>query len=264
MTAPVAERRPRIDPRIGARRTAVTRERGRRRLRLAVVAASVALLVAGGLVVLHSPLLAARHVTVLGAHRVSTRLVVHTAGLSGAPPLIDVDPGADARRLEQLPWVARAALSRRWPDSVVVTVVERRPVAALALPAPASGYALVDASGHVLQWVATVPGGLPVLQAPVAAPAPGKVLSAAARPGLVVADATERALPGRLQGVTVDPSGSVRLDLGGGVQVLVGRALSLGPKLASLRSVLAGAPPPGPEIIDVTVPGEPTTGPASP
>jgi hypothetical protein len=64
--------------------------------------------------------------------------------------------------------------------------------------------------------------------------------------------------------VTVEPSGTVRLDLGGGVQVLVGRARSLGPKLASLRSVLAGAPPPGPEVIDVTVPGEPTVAPPSP
>jgi cell division protein FtsQ len=264
VTAPVATRRPGIDPRIGARRTAVTRQRGRRRLRLVVAAVSVAVLLLCALVVLHTPLLAARHVTVRGAHHVSARLVVRTAGLSGAPPLIDVDAGAAAARLEALPWLARATVSRHWPDSVVVTVVERSPVVALARPAPASGYALVDAGGRVLQWVGAAPPGLPVLQAPVAVPKPGRSLSAAARPGLVVADAAERTLPGRLQGVSVDPSGTVRLDLGGGVHVLVGRALSLGPKLASLRSVLAGAPPPGPEVIDVTVPGEPTVGPASP
>jgi cell division protein FtsQ len=231
---------------------------------MVVTAASVAVLLVGALAVLHSPLLAARHVTVRGAHRVSARLVVRTAQLTAAPPLVDVDSAVDAARLERLPWVARATVARRWPDSVVITVAERTPVVALARPSPASGYALVDGSGRVLQWVAAALSGLPVLQAPVAAPAPGKVVAGAARPGLVVADAAERALPGRLQGVTVEPSGTVRLDLGGGVQVLVGRARSLGPKLASLRSVLAGAPPPGPEVIDVTVPGEPTVAPPPP
>lgn len=264
MTAPASTRRPGVDPRIGARRTAVTRERGRRRLRLVAAALAVAALVIAVLVVLHSPLFAARHVSVRGAHRVSPRVVVRTAGLAGAPPLIDVDAGAATRRLEQLPWLARATVSRRWPDSVVVVVVERTPVVALARPAPASGYALVDAAGRVLQWVDVVPTGLAVLEAPVTAPRPGKLVAALARPGLVVAGAVERALPGRLHGVTVGPSGDVRLDLGQGVQVLVGRAQSLGPKIASLRSVLAGAPPPGPEVIDVTVPGEPTVGPASP
>jgi cell division protein FtsQ len=253
-----------MDPRIGARRTAVTRQRGRRRLRLLAVALGSGVLLVGGFVVLHSPLLAVRHVTVRGAHHVSARLVVRTAGLAGAPPLVDVDSAVDEARLAALPWLARATVARRWPDSVVVTVVERIPVVALVRPGPASGYALVDAHGRVVQWVGAAPSGLPVLQAPVAVPAPGKFVGAGARPGLAVADAAARALPGRVQGVTVDPSGTVRLDLGSGVQVVVGRALSLGPKLASLRSLLAGAPPPGPEVIDVTVPGEPTVGPASP
>lgn len=264
MNPPVMTRRPPVDPRIGARRTAVAKERGRRRLRLVVVALAVAVLMAGGMAVLHSPLLAVRHVTVRGAHRVSHRLVVRTAGLSGAPPLVDVDPAVAAARLEQLPWLARATVARRWPDSVVVTVVERTPVVALARPASSGGYALVDGDGRVLQWVGVAPGGLPVLQAPVTVPVPGRLLAADARPGIDVADVFAGALAGRLLVVAVDSSGSVRLDLGGGVEVVVGRAISLGPKLASLRSVLEGAPPAGPEVIDVTVPGQPTVGPASP
>jgi hypothetical protein len=116
----------------------------------------------------------------------------------------------------------------------------------------------------VLAWAGAVPNRLPVLYAPVSPRRPGTVLGAAARPGLVVADAMRRGLPGQVRAVRVDSGGAVRLDLDNGVQVLVGRAISLGPKLAALRSVLVGAPPQGPELIDVTVPGEPTVGPASP
>jgi cell division protein FtsQ len=253
-----------MDPRIGARRTAVTRERGRRRLRLVLGAVVAGALVVGGVAVLHSPVFAARHVTVRGAHHVPARLIVRTAGLSGSPPLVDVDSATEARRLESIPWVARAVVARRWPDSVVVTVVERVPVAAMARAAPASGYALVDASGRVHEWTGAVPGGMPVLLAPLSPRRPGTVLGVAARPALVVADAARRSLPGYVRAVSVDRFGAVRLDLGDGVQVLVGRDISLGPKLAALRSVLAGAPPQGPELIDVTVPGEPTVGPPSP
>ncbi len=261
MTAPVRTR-PTVHPRIGHRRVAVTRARGRRRLKGVAVLGGVVVVAVAALSVLHSPLFSARHVTVRGAHHVSVQQVLGTARLAGAPPLLDVNAGADAARLESLPWVARASVVRRWPDSVVVTVHERVPVAVVAPSASGTGFALVDGGGHVIEWLPAAPTGLPVLDSPAVAGRPGTVLGSSAAPGLAVASAVLASLPGRVQTVTVS-GGTVRLELGGGVEVVVGRAVSLGSKMAALRSVLSGAPPKGPETIDVTVPGEPTVGPAS-
>ena len=66
--APVAAPEPvAIDPRILERREGVARQRTRRRLRMAAVVGAVVVVAAGAWAALHSPVLAARHVTVIGA-----------------------------------------------------------------------------------------------------------------------------------------------------------------------------------------------------
>ncbi len=44
-------------------------------------------------------------------------------------PILALDPYAAKERLEGLPWVARATVERRLPDTVYVHLVERRPMA---------------------------------------------------------------------------------------------------------------------------------------
>ncbi|MHB8682381.1 MAG: cell division protein FtsQ/DivIB [Acidimicrobiales bacterium] len=252
---PTAVATPRMDPRMSRRRVAVTRARGRRRLRLVLAAMVVSALGAGTLVTLHTSLFAARHVVVRGAAQTPSALVARVSGLDAHPPLIDVNGGADAARLEALPWVGTAVVSRRWPDSVVVELHERVPVAAMARAA--GGVVLVDATGRVLADVTSAPAGLPVLTGPFRVAAPGRWLAAPARPGLAAAAALASSPAGAVHGISVSAAGAVRLDLGGGVWAALGRGGDLGAELAALRSVLAGAPPKGPETIDVTVPGEP-------
>ena len=58
--------RARMDPRIRARRTAVMKEQGRRRLIIAGVVLGVAVLLVGGWFLVHTPLFSARSVTVTG------------------------------------------------------------------------------------------------------------------------------------------------------------------------------------------------------
>ncbi len=101
-----------MDPRISARRTAVIREQGRRRLIIgSVVLGAVALLV-GGWFLLHTPLFSARSVTVTGNVHETSAQVMAQSGLADHPPLLDVDTGAVAARLEQLPWVRTATVQR--------------------------------------------------------------------------------------------------------------------------------------------------------
>lgn len=70
-----------------------------------------------------------RHVEV---HGVATgpRLAVIAAALEGPTnSMLLVDLNAARARLKALPWVAEASVSRRLPDTMIVDVVERRPVA---------------------------------------------------------------------------------------------------------------------------------------
>ncbi len=75
-------------------------------------------------------------------------MIVAAADLGGHPPLVSVDPGATAARVEALPFVASAGIQREWPDHVVITVKERTPVAQMAGPGPQ--WSVLDGGGRTL------------------------------------------------------------------------------------------------------------------
>jgi cell division protein FtsQ len=258
---PEPEPEPVIHPRVWQRRVAVLREQAQRRLRWIVGGVAVLVALCLALLLLHTPLLALRHVTVRGAPHTGDQAVLQAAGLLDAPPLIDVDPKTAAARVERLPWVAHAEVLRHWPDSLTVIVTERVPLGSVARPG--GGVALVDASGRVLAWESAAVSGL-VLVAPVTPGPPGTVLAPGARPVLQVAAALSPPLSARVQKVSVDDRGVVRLDLGGGITAVLGSTTGLQAKLVSLATVLAGAHVSAPAVIDVTVPEEPTVGPPPP
>ncbi len=70
-----------------------------------------------------------RHVEVSGIRNMP-RLPVYTAALDGATnAMLRVDLPATRTRLLALPWVADASVARRLPDTLIVHVVERQPIA---------------------------------------------------------------------------------------------------------------------------------------
>lgn len=70
-----------------------------------------------------------RHIELAGVDH-SPRLGVYAAALEGPTnSMLLVDLHAVRARLRALPWVADASVARRLPDTLLVTVVERRPVA---------------------------------------------------------------------------------------------------------------------------------------
>ncbi|MCU1354525.1 MAG: FtsQ-type protein, partial [Acidimicrobiales bacterium] len=143
--APRRTRAP-IDPRIQARRVEVQRDRGRRRLHRLVALGVVAGLVLAAVGATRSPLLDVDHIRVSGAKRTDRAALSRAAGVRLRRPLLDVDPGAIARRVEALPWVQRAIVRRSWPGTVMIQVSERRP---LAVVTEAAGPVLVDRDGRV-------------------------------------------------------------------------------------------------------------------
>jgi len=249
---------PAVEPRLWQRRMAVLRDQSRRRLRWIIAALCAVVAATAVLVTLHSPVLAVRNVTVDGVHRTDPAAVVAAARVGGSP-LVDIDTGASAARVEQLPWVAHATVVRSWPDGVTITVTERVPVA--VVDRPGGGVAVVDGSGHVLELAATAPPGLLTLGAVAVPGGPGSVLGPAAGPALAVADALPATLAPGVRRLAVTAGHRVWLDLGGGVSAALGGGAHMGAKLQSLASVLASAHPTGPAVIDVTVPDLPTVGP---
>jgi cell division protein FtsQ len=169
-----AERRPAaaVTP-LARRRPARPRSRHRRAIRLAVAVLAV---VAVGWFLLAGPLLRVNTVQVDGVATLPADQVRETAGIEPGTPLLRVDVDAVRARVARLPQVASVEVTRGWPHTVVVTVVER--VAVVVVGAPGSR-SLVDAEGVLFDTVTgePPPGVIPL---EVTDPGPGDPATMAA------------------------------------------------------------------------------------
>jgi cell division protein FtsQ len=249
-----------MDPRISARRTAVIRAQGQRRLRLLIIGLAGTALLVGVWFLLHSPVFGARAVTVSGNTHETAAQVITQAGLAGEPPLLDVNAGAAATRIEQLPWVRSATVSVSWPDGVHITVTEETP--RLEVSTSGGQWATLSTDGRVLGVSATRPPGLVLLTVPQPPGGLGSVLPASDDAGLDVASTLPASFAAQVTGVTVEPAGWVQLSMTTPIAVDVGAATQLTAKYEDVSSILAGAKLHNGDVIDVSVPDAPTvTGP---
>jgi cell division protein FtsQ len=92
--------------------------------------------------------LAVRDILVQGRDESDRAAVLYAIGASRGEPILAFDPEAARRRLEALPWVRKATVERRLPDTIFVRLDERRP---LALWQKDGQLALVDRDGEVIQ-----------------------------------------------------------------------------------------------------------------
>ena len=92
-----------------------------------------------------------RHVETRGNARVSTQAIYNIAFNQDSPamPLVDLD--RTRARLLALPWIREARVSRRLPDTLVIEVIERVPVA--IWQDPRGRQMLIDADGVSLEPV---------------------------------------------------------------------------------------------------------------
>jgi len=241
-TAPVTPLRPR-------------RRRSRRALsprrRLLTVLAAV-LVVAGALtwVVLGSPLLAVHAVQVDGESGLSEQQVVQVAGIAEGTPLMRVDTAAAAARVRQLPQVASAEVTRGWPDTVVITLAERVPVAVVSADGTQR---LVDAGGVVFD---TITGDAPAGVVPLEVSTPGPD-DAATTAALGALTALPRHVRAEVTGVSARTADDVTLSLTDGRSVLWGSAADTARKADVLDALLDqledGALEPA-DVLDVSTP----------
>ncbi len=245
-----------MDPRIWARRTAVRREQGRRRFRVLVIGLVGIAVLVGAWFVIHTPLFSARSITVVGNAHETAGQVVAQAGLAGHPPLLDVNAGAAAARIEQLPWVRRAAVHVSWPDGVHIAIDEEVP--RFVASAPGGRWEVLSNDGRVLSESTARPPGLLLLSGPAPPGQPGTVLSVKDAPGLQVASTLPASFVAQVTGVTVEPAGWVQLAMSTPIVVDIGSTAELSAKYEDVSSILAGATLHNGDVIDVSVPDAPT------
>ena len=246
-----------MDPRIRRRRMEVRRDEGRRRLRLLVAVLLILTFTVAGWVAIRSPLLDVDRMQVEGADHTAATAIVHQAAVRGGQAMIDVDEGGAARRVETLPWIAHATVRRRWPSTVRITVTERRAVAVTRFDEPGgdSRWALLDATGRVLEIVPDPPGGIAVEGVGASAPA-GAVVAGAKGP-LEVVTALSPQLAARTTAVSVVDGGQIELKLNPRGIVRLGPPDDLKAKLTAVETVLARVDVRNLATLDVRLPSSP-------
>jgi cell division protein FtsQ len=215
----------------------------------ALVAAGLALTAVAAAVVwvvLFSTLLALRDVRVEGTSPSTAAQIQRLVTLPPDVPLARIDLDSVADEVGTIPSVRGVSVSRQWPHTLLVQVVQRTPVALLATSA---GERAVDASGALFPVPAGHAAGLPRL---VLGPHPtaGALPEAAA-----VAAALPKPIAVRVNVVHASTMDSITLHLRSGDLVRWGNAADSSEKGRVLEALLHRPA----RYYDVSVPAQPTT-----
>lgn len=228
------------------------RRRGRRGRRAVVLLALFTVGGAGWLLV-QSSALDLEAVRVRGARQTDVDEIRRVASVRTGDALLLVDRGGVAGRVERLPWVADARVSFSIPDTLVITVEERRAVGWIRRDD--DRVSLVDADGRVLDQRAAAPEGLPELVVDAEVPAPGRRVTGAGA-ALRIAATTPEPLRPRVKAVQPASTGWV-LSLDTADVVRLGPADDLARKWAALEAVVAELGERSVYLIDVRAPSVP-------
>jgi cell division protein FtsQ len=225
-----------MDPRLRARRIAVKRAQGRKRLLWGGAIGGVVLVVVAVLAVFASSLFSVEVIDVQGAvysrARYGEQFQRVIDEMQGDPVLL-VDTRRAERELESIPWVERAFVRTDFPNRVVIDIRERRPLA--TYQGSDERYRVIDADGRVLDVLVGRPVDYMLLSGV------GPDLEPGSMSGRQFAEAAQMvgALPSELRAITESASvdattGDLGLQLAGGVSVRIGTFDRLDAKLARL------------------------------
>jgi cell division protein FtsQ len=212
--------------------------------------------------VINSPVFRLRDLRVEGARHLSTADVRRLAGMTADTNVVWTSSADMAARLEKDPWVLSATVEKRLPGGMVVSIVERTPVARVA--GSGGRRFLVSGDGTVL----SAHGGAAVPALQTAHPVAGPIPQRASLRGVEVALRAVAALPQTVRAqvttATQRADGTVELKLDRGTVVDFGDASNAGEKGRVLRSLLVWSAAHGvtPSTIDVETPTAPSLLPA--
>jgi cell division protein FtsQ len=245
--------RPPVDPRIRARWIAARREEGRRRLRVMVVVVSVVAVLALAWGITVSPLLAVDKFIVRGTNRTTVAEVQRASGVHEGDSMVWLDPSAVTTRVEASPWIRSAKVTRDWPRTLIVSVIERTPVAWVK---DGTGALVVDGTGRVVTRDAAPPAGFPEIVGVQDHARPGTSIVPAAGARIAAAFGPYVAA---VDHVTTQADNAT-LVLKSGIEVRLGPPSQIRAKLAAANAVITALGTSPPHYVDVSVPTNPVAG----
>ena len=219
-----------------------------RRTALAVIVVAVVLaLLAGSLwVVYYSNALVTKRVNVIGTRDLNPVQVSFTAQVPVGVPLARQDLDAISERVTTMPAIEAATVTRSWPNTITVTVIERQPVFAVLQP---DGYLVVDKHGVAYQTQPTPPPKAVLADVnPQDQPLLGEIA--------VVATAMPEKLSRKVKLITASSRDSITLLLGSGRTVAWGSSADSELKAQVVMALLKRKPQ---SSIDVSSPHNPAT-----
>jgi cell division protein FtsQ len=216
----------------------------RKALAFSAIVLVLALLAGSLWIIYFSPALVTKRAEVVGTRNLTPTQVSFAVQIPLGVPLARQNLDEIAKRAMSLPAIETATATRNWPNTITVTVVERRPVLVVHQP---DGYVVVDKLGVPYQTQSTRPADLVLAEVnPGDAPLLGEVATVAA------------ALPAKLRSkvdrITASSRDNIVLFLDSGGKVTWGNAADSELKAQVVTALLKGK---AKSTIDVSSPHNP-------
>ncbi|MFB7500919.1 cell division protein FtsQ/DivIB [Streptomyces sp. NPDC056161] len=234
----------------------------KRRLRTIVILAVSVLLGAGCVWLLYgSSWLRTDRVSVSGTRVLTPEQVRSAAAVPVGGPMVSVDIDAiEARLRRKLPRIDTVDVSRSWPHTITLKVIERTPVLVMKKGA---GFVEVDAEGVRFATVPQAPKGVPALELALSRSGSATAslrrfgTDAVVRAAVRVAADIPVAVAHTTRTVKVASYDAISLELSGGRTVVWGSAENGRAKSRALTALMKAAP--DARHFDVTVPTAPAS-----
>lgn len=247
--------RTQVEPRLAERRRRVLEDLHRRRRNRWIAAGIVLGLLAAAVAVVLSPLLDVDRVTVEGTSVLSQDEVIEASGVARGDQLVTVDLRGARAALAGTPMIASATVSREWPDTVRIVVVEERPLAAVR---SADREVAVADSGRVLPDEVDR-GALAVLEiASGVELRAGRDVPDDVRSALLVMERLPDAVRSQLELARLSDAGELEFALSDGATVRFGLVEDVPAKLAATQGVLEQVVRECMDVVDVREPSRAT------
>lgn len=210
------------------------------------------LVVFGAQWTLHKSYFRVQHVTILGIHHESVAAVLGRSGLALHPSMVGLNDAEIAKRVETFAWVDTVKVTKKWPNSVILSVHENVAVAVAFTPQHVLEF--VDAKGGAL-GTAPLHENLPTLDYLTHTPSTWP-FATVGRGAAYVASQLPRAFTTQVSAITEDAQGSVTLQMTTPVTFILGPPTNLHAKFVAIASVISHSTLVPGDVVDVTVPDE--------
>ena len=223
-----------MDPRIQSRRIDVMRAKGRRRLRLLLLIIAVLSLGVGGYFLSKSSLFDVDEIVIEGVSIELEGEVREAADINKGKPLLEVNSSSSSKRIEAIPWVREARISRSWGGTITIRVSTREPVAAFLSE---EGWVVVDIEGRVLDKEDELPYDLLPIEEEVGSLSIGEWAPEQVIPLIQVAGTISTELTGDVS--SIKGGNQIELLLFGGGKILFGDSSDIEEKALAAATILS-------------------------